>query len=90
VTLDGHDGLYLELTAPDLDFDDCLEGDVQCWDSAPGGSRYTDQAHAVDRVWILDVDGARVVFNTFTVASVSTAEADELAAIVESVRFVGP
>jgi hypothetical protein len=90
VTLDGHDGLYLELTAPDLEYDDCLEGDVQYWDSAPGGSRYTDQAHAVDRVWVLDVDGARVVLTIFTVAGVSTAQANELAAIVESVRFAGP
>jgi len=57
VTLDGHDGLYLEVSVPaQLDYGTCREGGLVIWDNAPAWSE-----PAVTRFWILDADGQRVV-----------------------------
>ena len=41
----------------------------------------------VDRIWILDVEGERVVINAFHGPRVTDEEVDELTRIVESVAF---
>ena len=57
VAVDGHDGLYLELSTPaDLDYATCQKDGLVAWDDAPA---WTEPA--VTRLWILDVDGQRVV-----------------------------
>ena len=90
VTLDGHDGLYLELSVPsDIDPSACdLEAYV-VWEGKPGDAHHvlTDPG-AVERLWILDVDGSRVVLGAITTPGVTGAKAGELKTIVESVRFV--
>ena len=63
VTLDGHEGLYLELTAPsDISFEDCDAGYFAYWEGSPDDAQHTvDSPGTVERTWILDVDGERVV-----------------------------
>jgi hypothetical protein len=57
VAVDGHDGLYLEVSTPaDLDYGTCRDDAVVAWDDAPAWSEAV-----VTRLWILDVDGQRVV-----------------------------
>lgn len=57
VAIDGHDGLYLEVSIPaQLGYRTCHEDGVVIWDDAPAWSE-----PAVTRFWILDVDGQRVV-----------------------------
>ena len=73
VTVDGHPGQYLEWSVPkdaevvgDADFVGC---DVQdnghldfvSWMAARGGERYQQEAGQVDRLWILDLDGHRLL-----------------------------
>ena len=57
VAIDGHDGLYLEVSTPaKLDYGTCHEDGLVIWDDAAAWSE-----PAVTRIWILDVDGQRVV-----------------------------
>ncbi|HSV41246.1 MAG TPA: hypothetical protein VLI04_20965 [Nocardioidaceae bacterium] len=92
VTLDGHDGLYLELTVPlDTVFDNCAEGYYKFWEGMPGDAQHTAESPGIlERTWILDVDGDRVVLNVMASPGVTDAEIDELTEVVESVRFVEP
>jgi hypothetical protein len=85
VSVDGHEGLYLEMTAaPDLDFETCGDGGVLAvWEDGP----LFDEPF-VERLWILDVDGRRVVLD----AAVPTGATDEtvrlFTGIVRSATFV--
>ena len=90
VSVDGHDGVYLELTMPTgIDFEQCEEDYFILWEGKPGDAQHTaDGPGLVERLWILDVDGHRVVLATLAADGVSAADVDEMTAIVESVRFV--
>jgi hypothetical protein len=92
VTLDGHDGLYLELTAPsDISFEDCALGYYAYWEGSPSNAQHTvESPGTIDRTWILDVDGQRVVLVAAAPPDVTEAHVAELTEMVESVRFVEP
>jgi hypothetical protein len=89
VTLDGFDGLYLELhVSEDIEFADCGQDGYEMWVSEPGSARYMQQPGQVDQLWILDVEGNTVVLNTTAVPSVTRFDREKLTAMIESVRFV--
>ena len=92
VTVDGHAGLYLELTSPDdLVFEDCELGYFGYWEGRPDDAQHTaDSPGTVDRVWVLDVDGDRVVLLVAAPPGTTTAQVDELREVVKSARFVEP
>ena len=91
-SLDGHNGLYLELTMPtDVEVDRCDEEAFVLWQGSPGDQHHFIQDPGlVERLWILDVDGDRVVLATQAAPGASTDGVEELTAMVESVRFVEP
>ena len=90
VTVGGYDGTYLEIVAPDIDYSRCLEGQVWYWETSDNGARHHDgPAGAIERVWVIDVDGQRVVFNGLTTPDDPEAVAD-LERVIASVRFVVP
>ena len=99
VTVDGHPGQYLEWSVPedaevvgDADFVGCdVQGnghlDFVSWMAARGGERYQQEAGQVDRLWILDVDGHRLVADaTYSLKTTDAARA-ELAAVAASLEF---
>lgn len=87
--MDGRSGLYLELRVPsDIKLSDCAAGQYNVWVSDPGTGRYLQEPGQVDRLWILDVDGDRVVLHASAVPAVSQAWRNRQTAMVESVRFV--
>ncbi len=92
VTLDGHDGIYVELTVPrDVSFENCDQGYYYFWEGRPGDAQHVaDSPGAVERVWILDVDGERAVLTAISALGVSDEQVEELTEMVESVRFVAP
>ena len=49
--------------------------------------RYHEGRGQVDRLWILDIDGARLVIDAFYVPSATSEDRDELLDVVESIRF---
>lgn len=89
VTLDGYDGLYMELTAPTrLDYATCRFKTFDYWVSDPVGGAYTDQPGLVTRLWIIDVNDDRVVIAVAAGPHVYTADIHEVTNIAESTSFV--
>jgi hypothetical protein len=87
VTVDGYNGKYLEWSVPDdIDFATCDKEDGEArfqswtgrWQQGPG---------QVDRLWILDIDGARFVIDAFFLKETTEAERAELTKIMASIRF---
>ena len=90
VTLDGHHGSYLELTVPaTVRVARCADGYFMPWEGKPADAQHSvETPGTVEHLWILDVDGQRVVLDAIAAPEVTPAEVDELTAMVESVEFV--
>lgn len=87
VTVDGHNGLYVELTAPpDLDIAGCKDGAYDVFESDPG-TRWMNTPGMVDHYWIVEVEGRVLMLVTSTGPEVSAARAAELTDIVRTTRF---
>jgi hypothetical protein len=83
VTVGGYDGLYVELSVPDdIDIDACPEGKFFTW---PG--RWQQGPGQVDMLWILDVEGQRVVFDAWRMPGVSPEQTTELQHMVTTAAF---
>jgi hypothetical protein len=92
VVLDGRTGAYLEWSVPaDIDFMACdTDGPdhyFESWTGGNDGDRYHQGPGQVDRLWILDVDGARLVIDGFDMPSATDAERAELLEVIASIRF---
>jgi len=103
VTLAGHPGRYLEWSVPadlvvtgDADFQGCDAQpdnghlDFVSWLGNGLGERYQQVPGQVDRLWILDVAGQRLVVDATYSPDATQADRDELAHVVESLRFEIP
>jgi hypothetical protein len=92
VTLGGYDGIYVELTAPsDLDFSACRGERLTIFETtAKGSDHWIADPGVVERYWVLDVDGERVVLTGAVLAETTASEIEQLTRIVESVRFERP
>jgi hypothetical protein len=90
VTLGGHDGIYLELSAPTgLDFSTCRDDRLTIFDTAAkGGHHWIAEPGVVERYWVLDVDGEPVVLTGAVSPETTDSQMEELTQIVESVQFV--
>lgn len=93
VTIDGYAGKYLEWSVPaDIDFAACDPDGVKddyfdSWTDTDGGGRYQQGPGQVDRLWILDIDGARLVIDAFWMPLATSDEREQLQRVVESIRF---
>ena len=100
VTLGGYSGKYLEWSVPkhwvvtgDGDFKGC---DVQdghrnfvSWLGNGGvGQRWQQMAGQVDKLWILDVNGQRLVVDANYAPGTTRAQRDEEDQVVQSLRFI--
>ncbi|BDZ63474.1 hypothetical protein [Agromyces mangrovi Wang et al. 2018] len=100
VEVDGRTGLYFEWSVPtDIPHDG--EGFPDC-DAKPGephdfvswtgvglpSVRYHQAPGQVDRIWVLDADGERLVIDAFSMPEATDAEIAEIHEIVDSIRFV--
>ena len=82
VSLAGYDGLYLEMTGP-RDISKCVEFPAGPFD---GRGIYGDSQ--VDRLWILDVDGQRLVVDASHAETSPASDNDKLTAMVNTLEFV--
>ena len=100
VTLDGYHGRHLEWSVPsdmvvtgDADFAGCDvwpsngHRDFVSWIGNGYGERYQQVAGQVDMLWVLDVDGQRLLVDATYSPDTSEADRAELMSIVESLRF---
>jgi hypothetical protein len=102
VTLAGYKGKYLELSVPAgmksttwTDFDGCDTDDAGnatffSWLGNGLGARYEVVAGQVDRVWVLDVRGQRLVVDATYSPDTSQADRAQLEQVVDSLRFDAP
>lgn len=87
VTVDGYNGLSLELHVPkDVDFATCPAYNV--WESDPAGARHMGAPGEFDRLWILDVEGEVVVLTVAADSHVPKSALERLSGMVESLEFV--
>jgi hypothetical protein len=83
VQVGGYDGLYLELSVPnDIDISACPDQQFRLW---PG--RWQEHPGQVDMVWIVDVEGQRIIFDASHEPTASPAEVAELKDMVTSASF---
>jgi hypothetical protein len=102
VALAGYSGRYFEWSVPsnmvvtgDADFKGC---DVQpnghldyvSWQGSGMGERYQQVAGQVDRVWVLDVKGQRLLVDATHTPEATPADLAEQEQIVQSLRFTAP
>lgn len=101
IVLAGFRGKYLQWSVPsDIAFDaarpdralfpDCDEDTFQSWTGAPGwaSDRYQQAPGQVDRIWILDVDGERLVIDASYLPKATAEHRAELERVVRSIRFL--
>lgn len=90
VTLDGHHGLYLTYqVGKGIDVARCEEQAFDIFSTGPG-AWYLETARERAAVWILDVDGERLVLAWVAFPGVTRAQTREMTRMVESARFVEP
>jgi hypothetical protein len=102
VTLAGQAGEYLERSVPDwvvtgdADFAGCDDPgnghhDFVSWFATDAdGERYEQVTGQVDRLWVLDVNGQRLVVDATYSPDTTGADRAELASVVASLRLVAP
>jgi ribosomal protein S16 len=104
VTLAGYSGQYLEWSVPadlksstwtdfdacDIDPSDVVHRNFNSWLGNGMGNRYQQVAGQVDRLWVLDADGQRLVIDATYSADTVRADRDELGSVVASLRFAAP
>lgn len=86
VRLGGQAGLYVEVTGPS-DLAEC-PGSFTLWSNNGGGMRYLQSPGQVDRLWIIDTPGERLVIDATHTPTVPAAVVRQLTAIVRSTEFV--
>jgi hypothetical protein len=89
-TLAGYDGVEIEWSVPsDAVVQDCRQGSYESWyEGSVTNVRYHQGPGQIDHLWILDVDGVRLVVMTTYYAATSLPDRAELDAIVASIEFV--
>jgi hypothetical protein len=85
----GFEGKYLEMSVPSgVNFADCDEGYFESWTANGWGSdRYQQRPRQLD-LWILDVDGERLVIDASTLPKATAEDRAELERVVDSSRFL--
>jgi hypothetical protein len=87
VSLGGYSGKFLEWSVPPgISFSDCEGGMFKSWNDAIG-DRYQQGPGQVDRLWILDVEGNRLLIDATYMPAATEQDRAELAMVVNSILF---
>lgn len=90
VTVDGHEGLYLELTSPRrFDYQACGPDGMQIWATDGTDGRVLAEP-VTDRYWIIDVDGQRVVISALTLPAATSETVELITGMAKTVSFADP
>ena len=92
VTVDGYSGLYLEVTTPRKPsrLAGCHASEYALWSNEDGDFYRTNVPAAINRFWILDLNGQRIVMCAVTTPSEDAAAITEVVGIAESTHFLAP
>jgi hypothetical protein len=87
VSLDGFTGTYMELTVPArIDLADCNLGEFRTWVDPMGGARNLEPGQR-DLLWIIDVDGTRLVIDSALGPDTTQQDRADRIQMVESIRI---
>lgn len=87
VTLDGFTGKFMELTVPArIDFANCHDGEFRTWVDPTGGARWLEPGQR-DLLWIVDVDGSRLLIDAALGPDTTRQDRDDRIKMVESIRI---
>ena len=86
-TLDGHRGKYVEITIHD-DID-CPPTQHYLWETPSRGKRWAEAVGQHFRLWVVDLDGQRVLVQADWLPDASEADLAALSDVVDSMRFAG-
>lgn len=92
IAVDGHPGKLVTLKVPDdVDVDGCEGGEFATFGTETDDlARYQQGPGQIDDLWIIDVDGAIVIFDAMYRPDSRTDIVDEMRTIVESATFEVP
>ena len=84
ITVDGFSGRFLDYTA---DYSrGCAAGHLNRWRTVSGSIREALDGER-DQVWILDIDGKRIIIDAFEFSSTSAEDRAELSTVIDTVRI---
>ena len=83
-TIGGLEAVHVQLQAP-ADTSSCTDGNLKLWDT--DGFQLGEGANQQDEIWIVDLDGVRLVVLAFTHPETPEDVRAALAAMVESIEF---
>ena len=87
ITVGSYPGQSVELTVPvEINFADCDSAQFRSW-TGPTGERYHQAPGQRDTIWAVDVDGTRIVLDSFVYPGTSEDTAAQLQAILDSLTF---
>ena len=88
ITVDGFDGKQIAFTVPDYDEDECAYGDLMLLQDNTGQDGYWAQApNQHHDLWILDVDGTRLVIAAFWYPDTSAQDRADIEDIRSSIQI---
>lgn len=96
VRISGYPGVMVEWSVPDdADFSSCDSGQYRSWTKSNWaetdfGIRFHQAPGQVDRNYIIDVAGVRLVIDAYYLAGTSAADIAELEQMVESIQIEAP
>jgi hypothetical protein len=92
VTLDGYPGLYLEVTSTLPEIGGCAYGMHALWHTGDAGDEPygQDRPGVTNHLWILDVDGTRLVVAVSNHPYQSDAQHQGLLDIAKTIHFIDP
>lgn len=88
VKVDGFAGKRVELTIPsDVEFDSCGSNPFLMWTGTNGGDRCAQGPGQVHDIYVVDVEGERLVFYVISFPDTPAADLAALQAVVESIEI---
>jgi hypothetical protein len=89
VTVDGFAGKLVELTVPsDIEFDNCGSNPFRIWTRTNGGARCAQGPGQIHQIYVVDVEGERLVFYVISFPDTPAADLAALQAVVDSIDIV--
>ncbi len=87
ITVDGFPGKQIEFTVPDYNTQDCPYGDFKLTKSWDGGDYWAQGPNQHHQLWILDVNGTRLVITATYFPDTSPKDRAALDEILASIQF---
>ena len=88
VTLDGYSGVRLELSVPEMDFSQCVNGELISWDAPVLSYPFHGYLpRLIEEFTILDVQGSRLVVVASWVPDSSPEDVAEMRAVIDSIQI---